>query len=347
MTRFVTRHLKELSFRACKALADKRAEREMYDGVVSFCEELKVFLSYNHVPDHAVINYDETRVVQRGGSMSLTRLEAADKSRANVRCTRRNTVASLLPFVCADGSVLMSVYVLKGRFGEGGAATVNFTMERAAGTTRGAWPRFFCWNQTGYLDADVFKAVLVKVADVWSLAHPGIPALLFGDQLAAHRRADVDEYAMGAGLFLFSLPKNTSHITQPLDEAPFGTLQAVAHHDHEAAVMDGMLTNRNTKDALLMAAYAAERQAFTRPVICGAFRRCGLWSFQPEVMPANVRANLGMTETGETPVEAASHAASDVIRADQKRVDAQVARPTTGRAVVRRALVHLSHGKDR
>lgn len=89
---------------------------------------------------------------------------------------------------------------------------------------------------------------------------------------------------MGLGLYLFSLPKNTSHITQPLGEAPFGALQAVTSHNHEAAVMDGMLINTSRREALLMAAYAAEHHAFTRPVIIGAFRRCGLWPFNPDLM---------------------------------------------------------------
>lgn len=340
VTRFTRRHRQQLSKRACKALADKRVGPRVYGGVVDFCDELATFLEHKHFPAHAVFNFDETRVVQKRGNMKLSRMEAAGKERANVRTTRHNTVATLLPFVSADGGVLLSVYILKGRFGDGSSAPVNFTMERARGTTRGTWPRFYCWTDTGYLDADTFKAVLGKVAELWQERHPGIPALLFSDQLAAHRRADIVEHAIGLGLYLFSLPKNTSHITQPLDEAPFGTLQAVTRHNHEAAVMDGMLTNSGTRDALLMAAYAAERRAFTRPAIRGAFRRCRLWPFQPVVMRASVRANLGLAATGETPVEAARSAAAAVIQAAQERVDATAARTVAGRAVVRRAEVH-------
>eukprot|EP00170_Pyropia_yezoensis_P003917 contig_16239_g3928 len=145
-------------------------------------------------------------------------------------------------------------------------------MKEAPSTARGTWLRVYCWTETGYLDADTFKAVLDKVAELWHMHNPGIPALLFSDQLAAHRRADIVEHAIGLGLYLFSLPKNTSHITQPLDEEPFDTLQVVTRDNREAAVMDGMFTNSGTRDALLMAAYAAERRAFTRPVISGALR---------------------------------------------------------------------------
>ncbi|OSX73966.1 hypothetical protein BU14_0317s0025 [Porphyra umbilicalis] len=291
--------------------------------------QLKDFLSHYSFPSHAVINYDETRVVQKGEKLVLRRVEAANKERANVRSTRHQTVASLLTFVAADGSVLLSVYILKGRFGDGDEAAVNFRMEDAPRVTRGTWPRFY-----------IFKAVLIKVAEEFHIKYPGLSALLFGDQLAAHRRPDIVDFAIGLGLFLISLAKNTSHITQPLDEAPFGILQAARVRRNEEAVMDGMLTNSDTRDALMMAAYQAERQAFSRPVIVGAFRRRGLWPFDADLMQANVRANLGMVESGETPAEAARKAAAEEIQAAQERVNKAATVSSSGKAVVKRAVVH-------
>lgn len=338
--RFVGRHRGMLSQRACEALAGKRAGREVFDGVVDFCTELKDFLPHYHFPPHAVFNYDETRVVQKGERLALRRVETANKERANARSTRHQNVASLLTCVAADGSVLLSVYILKGNFGDGDEATVAFTMERAPRVTRGTWPRFYVWNDSGYLDAAVFKSVLVKVAEEFHAKYPGLQALLYGDQLAAHRRADTVEFALGLGLFLYSLPKYTSHITQPLDEAPFAALQADRRRRNEAAVMDGMLTNTDTRDALLMAAYEAERRAFSRPVIIGAFRRRGLWPFNADLMQVNVRANLGLVETGQTAIEAARHAASEVIQAAQERVDDARAGSSKGKARVARGVVH-------
>lgn len=211
VSRFVSRYKKELSTRACKALADKRARLEVFTGVVDFCAELKHFLFRYHFPDHAVFSYDETRVVQQGGMMTLKRVEMTGNQRANVRCTRHVSVATLLPFVSANGGVLLRVYILKGRFGEASETPVNFVIEKALSKARGTLPRYYCWNDTGYLDADTFKAVLVKVSEEWRMRHPGIPALLFGNQLASHRGADIVELAMWLGLYLFSLPKDTSH----------------------------------------------------------------------------------------------------------------------------------------
>jgi len=119
------------------------------------------------------------------------------------------------------------------------------------------------------------------VEEVFHARYPGIQALLFGDQLAAQRRADIVEYALGLGMLFFSLSKNTSHITQPLDEAPFGTMQADKARRNEEALMDGVRTNTNTRDVLLQAAYTAERRAFTGSIIHGAFR-AGLTAIRPE-----------------------------------------------------------------
>jgi len=67
------------------------------------------------------------------------------------------------------------------------------------------------WNDTGYLEGAVFEAVLAKVAEEWSTRNSGMPALLFGYQLTAHRRADSAECATNFKLFRFFLAPSTSH----------------------------------------------------------------------------------------------------------------------------------------
>ena len=198
----------------------------------------------------------------------------------------------------------------------------------------------FFWNDTGYLEGAVFEAVLAKEAEEWSTHNSGMPALLFGDQLAAHRRADSAECAMTFKLFLFSLAPSISHFTQFLDETPLGALQVGKTRRNEVAVMDAVLTNTSSRDTLLLAAYAAERQVFTRPVIQASFGRRGLWRFNSDMMKANVRANRRMVETGETAVEAARTAASQVIRAAQERVDVTRAGAQSGRAAAKKGVLH-------
>ena len=46
VSRFPGRYYKQMSKRACKALADKRAGREVFDGMVDFCTEREDFLTH-------------------------------------------------------------------------------------------------------------------------------------------------------------------------------------------------------------------------------------------------------------------------------------------------------------
>jgi len=89
-----------------------------------------------------------------------------------------------------------------------------------------------------------------------------------------------------------------------------------------------------------MAWCEAERRAFSRPIIVGAFGRRGLWPFSGELMKATVRANLGFVATGETAVDAARHAASEVIQAAQARVNAAKVGSASGKATLKRGVVH-------
>jgi len=257
VTRIVRRHRRELSKRVCKALSDKRVVREVFDEEADFCTELAIFRSYYHFSDFAVLIYDETRVVQRGGKVSLLRVDAYDKLMANVRSTRHCTAASLLTFFSADRGVLMSAHSLKGRFGDGKEAAVNYTMEKVEARTQGTLSWSYCWNSTGYLDADAFKAVQAKAGEEWSTRKTGINAVQFSDQLAARRRADIVEFAMTLKLFISSPAPKNSHTIQLLDEVSFGALQSGNTRRNEEAVMDAVLTNTDSRDTLLLSAYAA------------------------------------------------------------------------------------------
>lgn len=179
-----------------------------------------------------------------------------------------------------------------------------------------------------------------KVAEEWHKCNPGIPALIFRDQLAAHRRPDVFEHTLRLGLYLNSLPPKTSCITQPLDESPFGSLQSDKTLRNEAALMDAILSNTDSRDTFLQATYVAERRAFARPIIHDAFRRCGLWPFNPDLTQANASINLGMVETGETNVNAARAAAVTVIQDAQARLKDSRAGSASGQAVVMRTVLH-------
>jgi len=179
--RFLKRNNKHVRTRTCKALADKRMGAQVVANVHTFCSELKDFLETHHFPPSAVMNFDETRMVVKGSNLTTQRVASAGKERPNVASTGNSTVASLLSLVAADGFVFLSVYVLKANFGEDDRSPINFTLEPALQASRRSWPRFLCWTDTGYLNAELFGRVVDLVAAEWRVRNPGLPLLLFGD----------------------------------------------------------------------------------------------------------------------------------------------------------------------
>jgi len=175
VSRWVKRNRQHLSLRVCKALADKRAGPEVLYGAKAFCGELEKFLETHSFIPSAVFNYDETRITHRGGKMAVKRVEASAKTQENAVASRKSTLASLLSFVSASGSVFMSVYVLKAMFGEASIAPVDFCLHDAPCTSRRCWSRFYCWKETGFLTGEAFEAVMAKFSDEWATRNPGIP----------------------------------------------------------------------------------------------------------------------------------------------------------------------------
>jgi len=167
--KWVDSHRQWLGWRACKTLADKRAGAPVIEDVQSFCEQLSPDLDEHSFRSNAVFNYDEPKVVLRGGRLTTQRVEARGKDRPNAMFTRNNRVASFLTLIAANGTVFFSVYVLKGKFNEGASADVFFKLEKAPAASRREWPRFFCWTETGYLSADMFVKVMDLFAEEWGV----------------------------------------------------------------------------------------------------------------------------------------------------------------------------------
>lgn len=79
---------------------------------------------------------DDSRMVVKGDSLTTQRIEVAGEERPHVASTSKSTVASLLTLLAADGSVVMGVYDLKGKFEEEGQSVITFCPERASRLTR-------------------------------------------------------------------------------------------------------------------------------------------------------------------------------------------------------------------
>jgi len=338
--RFLKRNNKHVRTRTCKALEDKRMGAQVVANVNTFCSDLKDFLETHHFPPALVMNFDETRVVVKGSNLTTQRVISAGKERPNVASTRNSTVASLLSFVAADVSVFLSVYVLKANFGEDDRSPINFTLEPALQASRRSWPRFSCWTDTGYLNAELFGRVVDLVAAEWRVRNPGLPLLLFGDQCSAHMSTETLQRALSLDVFLFFLVAIASHFLQPLDAAMFGCFHRSLRVYNDQYVWDALMNGESTRDALLAAAYHFERRAFTPAVVKGAFKTTGLWPFDSAVVLARARENLGIADDGGSVRAQAAAMASEVLAEARQRVASGKRRVSGGSTVVQRGTIH-------
>ena len=199
-----------LSTRACEAVADKQAGARVLANVTVFTQELSAFLKTWHSPPSAVMNYDETRVVVRGNQLATQRVVSADTERANAASTQTSSVAPPLTFVAADGSVFLSVFMMKSSFGEADQKEVEFCLKEAPRVSRRSWPRYHCWTESGYLNRELFRRVIDSVAQQWAVRSPGLPLLLFGDQCGCQPDPETISAALDGNVHLLFLPANTT-----------------------------------------------------------------------------------------------------------------------------------------
>jgi len=87
--------------------------------------------------------------------------------------------------------------------------------------------------------------------------------LLVGDHLGAHLLADTLKAGMSIGVYLFFLAPHTSHMNQPLEEAPLASLKWYATTDNVPSIIDSLMTGRSARETLLDGAYVTERRTLT------------------------------------------------------------------------------------
>jgi len=261
--RILSHHHLHLRARLCKSLEDKRQGLQMIENIKGFLHELSGFLQTHHCTPSLVMPFDQTAIVVKGRNLTTQRFVDASKDRDNASSTHSSTVASLLTFSAAKGAIFMRIYVRKAKFDDEGVSDVKCSLQRAAKVTCRSWPRVFTWKDTGFVNAKLFRKIVDQVAEEWATRNPGLPLLLFGDQGPAHMSADSLERALRRALYLFFLLANSSHCLQPLDAEPFAVFQHILRATNVSYLIDAIMSRNAARNALLAAAFHADRRAFT------------------------------------------------------------------------------------
>jgi hypothetical protein len=125
------------------------------------------------------------------------------------------------------------------------------------------------------------------------------PQFLIVDQHVSHEAIDLLEEACKEDIHLFALPPHTTHALYPLDKAVFGPLKK--HYRYNAAcsefmsVSPGNIVMKWTWPNLFSKAYAS---ALTPNNIKQGFKACGIFSFDPTIIPHQVTLPSNSSDNG-------------------------------------------------
>ena len=143
----------------------------------------------------------------------------------------------------------------------------DMTVDELPGTFYGLSPK-------GWIDQELFHLWFQR--HFLRYAPPVRPLLLLMDGHSSHYCPDTINLASESGVILFTLPPNTTHITQPLDKGCFGPLKSEwkkVCHEYMASNV-GKVVTQYSFSPLLSRAWM---KSMTMRNICSGFRVTGIY----------------------------------------------------------------------
>ena len=106
----------------------------------------------------------------------------------------------------------MSVYILKENFKDDDLTIADFDVSGSLYNQRGYIRRYYAWNETGKLNADLFYNIMEIFYKNWREEYSGLHSLVFGDNLSAHKGTTTIKKMLDHNIFLWFLPENHKKI---------------------------------------------------------------------------------------------------------------------------------------
>lgn len=290
--RWVNTRKNELKERNSKYFPKKRAVITIEDEVEAFLSSLIDSKERFPFLAHTVINYDETSIVITKDG--IKKIGSRYRSNINDMALKYDNVATLVSFISAEGKLLFSVYIFKlGNLDTWKEGKIKPYFPKKKYTLRGNIRRFYMYSETGCLNTSLFRDIMEKFCTIWLSEYEGLHCYVLGDQLAAHRDLEIVKMCFEKQVFLWSLPANTSHFLQPLDNACFAELKKGFRSKLERINLLGILMKVDVKKEIFTTMYEAEERAFQPNIIRASFRNVGLFPFDEERMRELTNENSG------------------------------------------------------
>ena len=299
-----------LKSKTLKALDQARQDDTIYDKSVEWFRLMRRVLQ--DVPSRNVYNLDETGVLL-SQLRSRKVLVQSDDLRRHRGAPVNRTLITAIECIAADGSYLPPLIVWP------------------AATTRSTWYthptpgwRFAC-SKTGYTNAEISLHWVKHVFDPLTKRRAdGQPRVLINDGLTTHESLEILTFCHENNIILCRLPSHTSHKLQACDANVFSTLKTAYREQVEQLLRGG--ANTVGKQHFTLLYDRARTKAFTKDNIKSAWRKVGLFPFDPD----RVLRDMRHPSTGMLTVPSASTGGSASVRSP---VGAVPETPTTSEAL--------------
>ena len=150
----------------------------------------------------------------------------------------------------------------------------RFTNGEVPGTTYGL-------SSNGWMDQELFDSWFMK--HFLKYAPLARPLLLLLDGHSSHFCPDTVRLAAEEKVIIFTLPPNTTHLSQPLDKRCFGPLKTFWKEERHNFMSEnpGMVVNRYSFSKLFSKAWI---KAMSIKNILSGFKVCGIFPFNREAI---------------------------------------------------------------
>lgn len=188
---FMERHSDFLNSRTVQAIKSERVSVDVLSNTEIFVKSLEKYFATYHFPASRVVNTDETHLTIKGNLFCVEYIESTQKKKLTHKQKRSGKTASLVVFAAADGTVLLSVYVIPVEFSKENVGTSNIPVYSKTYMLRGDWRRAYIFTDKGNVTDEAWNVIMDLYIETVKKIWGDTDSLLLLDRLGSHLQGNV------------------------------------------------------------------------------------------------------------------------------------------------------------
>lgn len=228
-----------------------------------------------------LVNVDEVPCTYVGGSNS-TVWSALGRPKHGEMKSKYDDVRTFIPFTCADGRLLMVVVVFR-RSKSTLSRSICVPAEEASAYMP-SLPVFYAVTENGFVTTELWRSIMEEFVKLRPIFFGINNVVLLLDNLSAHVNVENVRFCTRNHIYVWYIPPHTSHFLQPNDNGPNAAAKAKAHSLKSQQVLACALRGITPSFIVSSILLQAITCSITSSVIIGAWRRTGMWPWDPDLV---------------------------------------------------------------